>query len=43
MMSALPAQRVDLIPVDRIKVLNPRERNHSYQNHQPGRTVMGMT
>ncbi len=26
-MSALPAQRVELIPVDRIKVLNPRERN----------------
>ena len=26
-MSALPAQRVELIPIDRIKVLNPRERN----------------
>lgn len=26
-MSALPAQRVELVPIDRIKVLNPRERN----------------
>lgn len=26
-MSALPAQRVELVPIDRIKVLNPRVRN----------------